>query len=148
VGAFNFPHDDRESFEPYKELIGLSSKQELKRLEIDVRAEMFQEWLHKQRPSCLICFGTGDSDRFLRAFSDRTGSREGWHRLEGLRYYHSIVNGGRTSLFILPHLTAPFHQGLTSDYRLTAFGDRVRATMIAEDFELVGPRPSPQAGSA
>jgi hypothetical protein len=113
------------------------SKEQLKELEISVRAEMFQRWVKDYSPSCICCFGIGTSERFFKAFSDIDEKPDNWRKLEGFGYYHDVINGGKTNLFIIPHPTAKFGQGLTNDTRIKAYGEMVRETMVENGFNVV-----------
>lgn len=115
IGGLQFKHDDHGSFEEIGKILNIRTKDELKQIEIECRANMFQEWVLKNSPTSLCCFGTTDSKRFIQAFSDIDDNPSKWKKLDGFYYYHDIVNKGKTNLFILPHLTAKYGQGLTKE---------------------------------
>lgn len=137
IGGLQFAHDDDQHFEPIGHLLGLQSKAQLKDIEAATRSAMFQKWVKTYSPNCICCFGTGDADRFFRAFSDVEEKPEQWSRLEGFRYYHGIINQGKTNLFILPHPTAKYGQGLTEPTRLSVYGEMVRQTMFSNGFQVI-----------
>ncbi|CAN5244674.1 hypothetical protein BH24PSE2_BH24PSE2_20340 [soil metagenome] len=136
VGGLGFRFDDQASFEAVGMKLGIAKKSDLKVLEINVRERMFQRWVTDSRPSSVCCFGTSDAARFIRAFSDRPEQPHCWNALEGFRYYSDIILDGDTAFFVLPHPTARFGNGMTSDSRIEAFGNMVRTTMLEAGVEI------------
>jgi len=136
IGGLGFRFDDQDSFQASSEKLGISSKEELKELEIEIREKMFQGWVRENRPNSICCFGTSDSNRFIRAFSDKPENSECWRKLCGFWFYSEIVRDGSTALFILPHPTARFGNGMTTDSRITEFATLVRNTMIDAGLEI------------
>lgn len=137
VGALQFKHDNQESYSDVGTILGIQSKEELKTLEIEHRAPMFQKWVRDHVPSFVCCFGTSDIRRFIKAFSDSNEKSSSWRKLEGYYYYHDVVNSGRTNLFVLPHLTAQFGNGLTNDSRIEEYAKMVRNTIIRNGFRII-----------
>ena len=130
VGGFAFRFDDQESFKDSADKLGVSSKEELKSIEIEVRESMFQRWVRDNKPNSVCCFGTSDANRFIRAFSDKSENPDCWKKLCGFWYYAEIIHDGSTAFFILPHPTARFGNGMTSDDRIAEFGAMARDTMM------------------
>ena len=129
VGGFCFPKDNEAHYKEFACLLGLKTKQELKELEIEVRAEMFQSWVREFQPNCICCFGSGDVQRFFKAFSDLPLEAADRNKLDGYNYYKKLVNNGKTMLFVMPHLTADFGNGMTNDSIISSYGAMVRDEM-------------------
>ena len=130
IGGLQFQFDDQKSYEEIGSKIGIQTKEELKSFEIEIREKMFQRWTIENNPNCIICVGTSDASRFIRAFSDRQESSECWSNLEGFNYYSEIIREGKTAFFILPHPTARFGNGMTNDHRIEIYAKMVRSTML------------------
>ena len=136
LGAIGMAHDTEEHFFSIKHILGLNSKEELKQLEVDVRSELFQSWIEGHTPNCICCFGSTNAHRFIKTFTGKNGDRSCWNKLDGLRYYHQLINQGKTNLFVLPHPTPRGPHGLISNERIQIFGYMIHEKMVKNGFTI------------
>jgi hypothetical protein len=136
LGAVGFRYDDEKSFNQIGMFLGLSSKQELKEIEVAIRSVMFSNWLAEHSPNCICCFGTSNGSRFTEVFAGEKAKANHWMKLDRNWYYHDVINDGRTNLFILPHPSAGGGWGLSSHHKIQVYGEMIKKTMMSGGFNI------------
>ncbi len=108
--------------EEFSEVTGLKSKQSYLEWCRENRFPVIKAWAQRYKPKLIICFGKTYKSDFMRSFTD-IGSAENHEKLmdRDLFWYRS----GETMIAICPF---PVNRnGLNSNARLQAFGDRIRS---------------------